>query len=97
MGAVGVALATSISRLVELALCFVVSARSKDVKLKLRMIFVRNKALFTDFVKLALPAVANDVVWGLAFSMYSVILGHLGNDAVAANSLPSAGCPASQK
>lgn len=87
LGAAGVALATSISRLVELALCFVVSARSKEVKLRLRMIFVRNKALFTDFVKLALPAVANDVVWGLAFSMYSVILGHLGNDAVAANSL----------
>jgi putative MATE family efflux protein len=87
MGAAGVALATSISRLVELALCFVVSARSKDIKLKLRMIFVRNKALFTDFMKLSLPAVANDVVWGLAFSMYSVILGHLGSDAVAANSL----------
>ena len=25
--------------------------------------------------------------WGVAFSMYSVILGHLGTDAVAANSL----------
>lgn len=29
----------------------------------------------------------NDLSWGVAFSMYSVILGHLGNDAVAANSL----------
>ncbi len=27
------------------------------------------------------------MVWGLAFSMYSVIIGHLGTDAVAANSL----------
>lgn len=35
---------------------------------------------------MALPALGNDVAWGLAFSMYSVIMGHMGNDAVAANS-----------
>lgn len=87
LGVTGVALATSISRLVELALCFVVSMRSEHMKLRLRDIFVRNKLLFKDFVKLSLPAIGNDVVWGLAFSMYSVIIGHLGSDAVAANSL----------
>ena len=38
-------------------------------------------------VKNVLPALGNDVSWGVAFSMYSVILGHLGNDAVAANSI----------
>ncbi len=87
MGVEGVALATSLSRLVELGLCFVVSARSKQVKLRLGAIFVNNKTLFRDFIRLSLPAMANDVVWGLAFSVYSVIIGHLGNDAVAANSL----------
>ncbi len=34
---------------------------------------------------MSLPALANDVIWGLAFSTYSVIIGHLGSDAVAAN------------
>ena len=87
MGVEGVALATSLSRLVELGLCFVVSARSKQVKLRLGAIFVNNKTLFRDFIRLSLPAMANDVVWGLAFSVYSVIIGHLGNDAAAANSL----------
>lgn len=87
LGAQGVALATSISRLIELGLCFVVSARSPQIKLKLSAIFVRNKVLFKDFVRLSLPALANDVVWGVGFSMYSMIIGHLGNDAVAANSL----------
>ena len=87
MGVNGVALATSISRLVELGLCFAVSFRSEHIKLKISAIFVRNKALFSDFLKLSLPAMANDVVWGVAFSVYSVIIGHLGNDAVAANSL----------
>ena len=40
-----------------------------------------------DFMRLSLPALGNDVSWSVAFSMYSVILGHLGTDAVAANSL----------
>lgn len=87
LGAVGVAIATAASRVVELVGGFVVSAFSKDVKLKLSEVFRRNKVLTGDFVRLALPALGNDVSWGVAFSMYSVILGHLGNDAVAANSI----------
>ncbi len=88
LGVVGVAIATSLSRVLELLLCFVVSVRSKDVKLKLSFLFLRNKALFQDFMKMSLPALLNDVVWGLGFSMYSVIIGQfLGTDMVAANSL----------
>lgn len=86
LGAMGVAIATSLSRLVELAGCIVVSLFSKDIRLDPRYIFVRNRALFSDFVRLSLPALGNDVSWSVAFSMYSVIIGHLGTDAVAANS-----------
>ena len=86
LGAKGVAIATSLSRLIELALCFVVSFMSKNIKLDFRYLFIRNKALFSDFVRLSLPALGNDISWSVAFSMYSVIIGHLGTDAVAANS-----------
>lgn len=86
LGAMGVAIATSISRLVELLACVVVSGLSKDIKLDVRYLFVKNKLLFSDFVRLSLPALGNDISWSVAFSMYSVILGHLGTDAVAANS-----------
>lgn len=86
LGAMGVAIATSLSRLIELAACFVVSFLSKDIKLDFRYLFVRNKLLFSDFVKLSLPALGNDISWSVAFSMYSVIMGHLGSDVVAANS-----------
>lgn len=86
LGAMGVAIATSLSRLIELAACFAVSYFSKDIKLEFRYLFVKNKILFSDFVRLSLPALGNDVSWGVAFSMYSVILGHMGTDAVAANS-----------
>ncbi len=86
LGAMGVALATSLSRFIELAACIVVSLLSKDIHLNVKYMFVRNKLLFSDFVRLSLPALGNDVSWSVAFSMYSVIIGHLGTDAVAANS-----------
>lgn len=87
LGATGVAIATASSRFVELLGFVVVSALSKDVKLNVLEMFRKNKVLTGDFIRLALPALGNDVSWGVAFSMYSVILGHLGNDAVAANSI----------
>ncbi len=86
-GASGVAIATAASRVVELTGCIFISLFSKDVKLRLSYMFIRNKLLLKDFIKLSLPALGNDISWGVAFSMYSVILGHLGTDAVAANSL----------
>lgn len=86
LGAAGVAIATSLSRLIELAACFVVSFLSKDIKLDFRYLFSKNRMLFSDFIRLSLPALGNDVSWSVAFSMYSVIIGHLGTDAVAANS-----------
>nr|WP_300833964.1 MATE family efflux transporter [uncultured Acetatifactor sp.] len=86
LGAMGVAIATSASRLIELAACFAVSAASRDIKLDFRYLFARNRLLFSDFVRLSLPALGNDISWSVAFSMYSVIMGHMGTDAVAANS-----------
>ena len=87
LGAAGVALATSISRGVELVLVLIVSAKSRNVKLRLSSLFVHSPLLFHDFLKMALPALGNDISWGLAFSMYSVIIGQfLGTDMVAAYS-----------
>lgn len=86
LGAVGVAIATSVSRVIELLACFLVSRLSKNVKMKFSYMFRNNKVLFRDFIQISLPALGNDVVWGLAFSMYSAIIGHMGSDAVAANS-----------
>ena len=85
LGVVGVAIATSASRVIELIGCFVVSARSREVKLKLSYMLIRNKLLFKDYLRLSMPALANDVIWGVAFSMYMAIIGHISSDAVAAN------------
>lgn len=87
LGVTGVAIATASSRLIQLIACVIVSLLSKDVKLNPIYMFIRSKTLLNDFIHLSLQALGNDLSWSVAFSMYSVILGHLGTEAVAANSL----------
>lgn len=87
MGVKGVALATTISRVVEFIICIIVTSRVKELKLKLECFFRRNALLFKDFIHYTLPALGNECVWGVGWSMYAVILGHLGQDIVAANSV----------
>lgn len=87
MGIVGVALATTLSRIIQFFICIAVSAKSKNVKIRIKPVFEKHPALFKDFLTMSVPAVLNDVIWSIGFSMYSVVLGHLGSDVVAANSI----------
>lgn len=48
-----------------------------------------SKILTKDFWYYTTPALGAALVWGIAFVLYSVILGHMGSDAVAANSIAS--------
>ncbi len=87
MGITGVGIATSIARFIEMVICFIYAGRQTDVKFSVACVFRRNKLLTRDFFRYSLPAVGNELVWGSAFAMYSVIMGHLGEDIVAANSV----------
>jgi len=87
MGITGVGIATSIARFTEMVICFIYAGRQKDVHFSISCIFRRNKLFTRDFIRFSLPAVGNELVWGAAFAMYSVIMGHLGEDIVAANSV----------
>lgn len=87
LGVKGVALATTIARILEFILCLAVSLKIKEVKLNIRCLFRKNSLLFNDFLRYTLPALGNEVVWGVGWAMYAVILGHLGQDIVAANSV----------
>ncbi|MCD8323606.1 MAG: MATE family efflux transporter [Clostridiales bacterium] len=87
LGVLGVALATLIARIVECALCMGDLFSGKIFRPSLRQLFGRNEVLFKDFLKYSLPALANDIIWTLAFTTYSIILGHLSSDVVAANAI----------
>lgn len=87
MGVAGVALGTLLSRFIECMWCLLESQFGNRVKIRLCCIFSRETELARDFWEYALPITLNGVSWGSAFATYSVIMGHLGSDVVAANSI----------
>lgn len=84
---VGAAIATVISQLIGLVWTLIEGFKKDSVKIRLKYILKIDKELIKDFWKYTLPAFGNQLVWGIGFTMYSVIMGHLGKDAVAANSI----------
>lgn len=87
LGVVGVALGTVSARAVEVILCFAYSAAGKDIKFRLKNLFRRSGVLFKDFLKISAPSVVNDLMWGVAATTCTAILGHIGDDMVAANAV----------
>ncbi len=83
----GAAISTSIARAIEVIWCVVEVAKKDRVKLRLNNILHTDKILRRDFWKYTTPVLGNEIVWGVGFTMFSVIMGHLGSDAVAANSI----------
>ena len=87
MGIAGAALATVTARTIEVAWCILETAKKDSIRLKLYYMMHNDKVLQHDFWKYSFPVLGNEIVWGVGFTMYSVIMGHLGSDAVAANSI----------
>ncbi len=85
----GAAVSTTLARAVEALWCIAETAKRDSVKLRSTNILHTDKALRRDFFKYTLPVLGNEIVWGVGFTMFSVIMGHLGSDAVAANSVAS--------
>ncbi|MBP5330838.1 MAG: MATE family efflux transporter [Lachnospiraceae bacterium] len=87
LGIVGAAIATSISRFIEFLICSVDYIRQKLIPRGFKVTFAIPRQLIKDFARYSLPAFLNDAIWGLAFNMNSIIMGHLSSDIVAANSI----------
>lgn len=87
MGIAGAALATTIARGVELMLVVIENIRPGVVKLRMPMLFQKGGILQKDAIRYTSPLMANMLVWGCGVTMTSVIMGHLGTDATAANAL----------
>ena len=87
LGVTGVALGTVIARIAEVLICLIYSLNSSDVRFRIKYFCAKSGILFRDFMKIASPAVINDVVWSFASSAFAAILGHIGDDMVAANAV----------
>ena len=87
MEAAGAALATTIARVIELSLCVIISAGKGFLQPDFRGFFKIGTGLFKDFLKQLLPLIGGAFLWGVGFTSYTAIMGHLGVDAAAANSV----------
>jgi len=88
MGIKGAALATVIARIFEVAFVVGIILTRRCVKLKIGwMIRIKSKTLHKDYWHYTTPILLNQLGWGGGVTMYSVIMGHLGSDATAANSI----------
>lgn len=86
MGVTGVALGTVIARATEMVMCMIYGTRCV-IKIRFKYMFARAGLLTNDFFKISLPAIGNDLVWSLATSVFAAILGHMGDDIIAANAV----------
>lgn len=87
MGISGAALATVAANGVGLAWMILESFREGEVRPDRSYFGLGVSRLEKRFWRYVTPVMANEIIWGGGFTMYSVILGHMGTDAVAANSI----------
>ncbi len=89
MDSKGAALATTIARIVELALCLILSEKRDYVRPDMKRLLHRRRELSADFTRQCIPLLGGGLLWGVGFTSYTAIMGHLGVDAAAANSISS--------
>ena len=87
MGARGAAVATLISRIVEFVWAVASSYQKGFLHPDFKRFFHRDKELSRDFHRNALPLLGGGLFWGVGFTSYTAIMGHMGGDAAAANSI----------
>lgn len=85
MGIQGAAWATVIATAVQMIWSIIYTT----IKMKhLKICFSdRSQSLEKRFWNKTVPVLFNELIWGCGFTMYSVIMGHMGTDAAAANGI----------
>ena len=87
-GAEGAAIATLCSRLVELGIVlFFIRFRERILNIRWKDCFSVTTACVKDYVRVASPIIISDGLWGMAMLIQSAVLGHMGQEAIAANSI----------
>lgn len=88
MGIEGAAVGTLCARITETVLViFYAKFRNQVVKIRIRYLVCIDKVLLMDYIRYSMPVVLNELMWGLGTSCNTAIVGHLGSEAVAANSV----------
>ncbi len=90
MGVAGAAIGTLSARIAELLiLIFYLYAREKTLRLRLRDFLHTDPVLRRDYLRITLPLLGVNGLWGLNSAVQNAILGHMTDRAIAANSVAS--------
>lgn len=87
LGVKGAAIATLVSCIGSIIITFIVQWKARIVRFRPKYLFKINKMISRDFIKYTGPVLGNQIGWGLGFATLTIIMGHLGEDAIAANSI----------
>ena len=88
LGIQGAAIATVTARLTEvLMVCVYAKKNNKVVRLRLKDLFIKDAILKEDFMKYASPVIANELLWGAAGAVNTIIIGHIATPVIAANAV----------
>lgn len=88
LGIVGAAVATLVSRLVELGIILVyILFIDKKLHMKLWEILKWDGTYLQDYLKVSTPIVISGLLWGVAQAAQTAIPGHMSATAIAANSI----------
>lgn len=83
----GAALATAITRVIELTACVFLSYKKDFIRPNFKTFFESSPLLFKDYRKVMMPLIGSGLVWGTGFTSYTAFMGHMGTDTAAANSV----------
>ena len=87
LGARGAAIGTLTARVVEFIVVGTYVLRDKKLGLRLRHLLEHNGQLVRDFIRISIPTLGAAFLWGIANALQTVILGHMNDSAIAAQSI----------
>ncbi|MDK0538094.1 MATE family efflux transporter [Clostridium perfringens] len=88
LGIRGAAIATVCARITEFSIVLVfMFIYERKIGLKIEHLLKIDKEILKDYVGLCTPVLCNELLWAIGASMISVIVGRMGTEVVAANSI----------
>ena len=90
MGIRGAAIATLTSRIVELvAILIYILFADKKLHIRIRDLISFDMSYLKDYIHVSLPVMMSGILWGVAQTAQTAILGHISAETIAANSISS--------
>ncbi|MEG0229870.1 MAG: MATE family efflux transporter [Oscillospiraceae bacterium] len=88
LGVEGAAIATLISRIIELIIVIIYTFLvDKKISLKFKDLLINDINLIKQYFKIGFPVFLSNTMWGIAMFAQTAIIGRLGDGAIAANSI----------